>query len=188
MLSIVRIHKYVFEANQNSFYQNENANLTMLRLVSYLLRPPTASSRGGSRAHVAPHSLLTAFKHSHPMFRGFQQQDSQEFLKYFLDQMHDELSEPISAPDDAGLVTNSILLWWLFTIHGQFKKVFFSTNTQLRCQLFLTMTWTSLCLAHTPDGVLVWSKALFEIEGLWRAPCMLKKPFRIINFIKKRKD
>jgi len=60
-----------------------------------------ASSRGGSRAHVAPHSLLTAFKHSHPMFRGFQQQDSQEFLKYFLDQMHDELSEPISAPDDA---------------------------------------------------------------------------------------
>ena len=83
--------------------------LTTLRLVSYLLRPPAASSRGGSRAHVAPHSLLTAFKHSHPMFRGFQQQDSQEFLKYFLDQMHDELSEPISAPDDAGLVTNSIL-------------------------------------------------------------------------------
>ena len=45
--------------------------------------------------HVAPQGLLTAFKYNHPMFRGFHQQDSQEFLKYFLDQLHEELMEPV---------------------------------------------------------------------------------------------
>ena len=55
----------------------------------------------GHHRHVAPQGLLTAFKHSHPMFRGFHQQDSQEFLKYFLDQLHEELMEPISCTEDA---------------------------------------------------------------------------------------
>ena len=57
-------------------------------------------SRGQQHRHLAPNGLLTAFKHSHPMFRGFHQQDSQEFLKYFLDQMHEELMEPITVMDD----------------------------------------------------------------------------------------
>lgn len=28
------------------------------------------------------------------MFRGYTQQDSQEFLRYFMDQLHEELREP----------------------------------------------------------------------------------------------
>ncbi|XP_063592751.1 ubiquitin carboxyl-terminal hydrolase 20-like isoform X2 [Penaeus indicus] len=31
----------------------------------------------------------------YPMFRGFTQQDSQEFLRYFMDQLHEELREPV---------------------------------------------------------------------------------------------
>ena len=31
----------------------------------------------------------------YPMFRGYTQQDSQEFLRYFMDQLHEELREPV---------------------------------------------------------------------------------------------
>lgn len=36
------------------------------------------------------------------MFRGYTQQDSQEFLRYFMDQLHEELREPlvVSHEDD----------------------------------------------------------------------------------------
>ena len=42
----------------------------------------------------------------------------------------------------AGLVTNSILLCWLFTIKDQCKRVRFQqTHNQGLCQLLLTMSW-----------------------------------------------
>ena len=31
----------------------------------------------------------------YPTFRTFSQQDSQEFLRYFMDQVHEELREPL---------------------------------------------------------------------------------------------
>ncbi len=44
-------------------------------------------------AYVAPSKVLLAFKSAHPMFRGYHQQDSQEFLRCFMDQLHEELME-----------------------------------------------------------------------------------------------
>ena len=55
------------------------------------------SSRNG---YVAPTKLLFAFKSAHPMFRGYHQQDSQEFLRCFMDQVHDELMEPENELED----------------------------------------------------------------------------------------
>jgi len=45
--------------------------------------------------YVEPSAVLTAMKTVFPAFRGFQQHDSQEFLRCFLDQLHKEMSEPI---------------------------------------------------------------------------------------------
>lgn len=52
------------------------------------------SNKNGSSPYVAPSKLLFAFKAAHPMFRGYHQQDSQEFLRCFMDQIHEELMEP----------------------------------------------------------------------------------------------
>ena len=47
-------------------------------------------------SYVPPSKLLFAFKAAHPMFRGYHQQDSQEFLRCFMDQLHEELMEPLN--------------------------------------------------------------------------------------------
>ena len=51
------------------------------------------------KAYTSPSGVLYAFKNVFPMFRGFQQHDSQEFLRCFMDILHEELMEPIPAPE-----------------------------------------------------------------------------------------
>ncbi|CAH1392712.1 unnamed protein product [Nezara viridula] len=53
-------------------------------------------SRGDG--YLAPQGLLYAIRHSHPMYRGFQQHDSQEFLRCLLDQIHEEMKAPCLEP------------------------------------------------------------------------------------------
>ena len=54
------------------------------------------SSKAGNHSYVPPTKLLLAFKAAHPMFRGYHQQDTQEFLRCFMDQLHEELMEPFN--------------------------------------------------------------------------------------------
>uniref|UniRef100_T1J2D1 Ubiquitin carboxyl-terminal hydrolase n=1 Tax=Strigamia maritima TaxID=126957 RepID=T1J2D1_STRMM len=46
-------------------------------------------------SYVVPSTISYGIKMVCPMFRGYTQQDSQEFLRCFMDQLHEELKEPV---------------------------------------------------------------------------------------------
>ena len=48
-------------------------------------------------SHLVPSSIAGGIKILYPMFRGYTQQDTQEFLRCFMDQLHEELKQPIIA-------------------------------------------------------------------------------------------
>lgn len=48
-----------------------------------------------NRGYVVPHGILTGIRTVHPMFRGYHQHDTQEFLRCFMDQLHEELKEHV---------------------------------------------------------------------------------------------
>uniref|UniRef100_A0A8C5GIQ6 Ubiquitin carboxyl-terminal hydrolase n=1 Tax=Gouania willdenowi TaxID=441366 RepID=A0A8C5GIQ6_GOUWI len=51
-------------------------------------------------SYVVPTTLFQGIKAINPMFRGYSQQDSQEFLRCLMDQLHEELKEPFPEPYD----------------------------------------------------------------------------------------
>ncbi|XP_073962986.1 ubiquitin specific protease 20/33 isoform X2 [Choristoneura fumiferana] len=55
-----------------------------------------------TRGYLVPNGIIYGIRNVHPMFRGYQQHDTQEFLRCFMDQLHEELKEPIwdSMPED----------------------------------------------------------------------------------------
>uniref|UniRef100_W5M7P3 Ubiquitin carboxyl-terminal hydrolase n=1 Tax=Lepisosteus oculatus TaxID=7918 RepID=W5M7P3_LEPOC len=50
--------------------------------------------------YVVPTSLFQGIKAINPLFRGYSQQDSQEFLRCLMDQLHEELKEVLVEPDE----------------------------------------------------------------------------------------
>ncbi|XP_063966871.1 ubiquitin carboxyl-terminal hydrolase 20-like [Lytechinus pictus] len=52
-------------------------------------------------SYLTPSSLVNSVKAVFPMFKGFTQQDSQEFLRCIMDRLHEELKEPMyPEPED----------------------------------------------------------------------------------------
>ena len=43
--------------------------------------------------YLSPKTLLSRMKQLHPMFKGFLQHDSQEFLRFLMDSLHEEMKE-----------------------------------------------------------------------------------------------
>lgn len=53
-----------------------------------------------TRGYVVPYGILSGIRTVHPMFRGYHQHDTQEFLRCFMDQLHEELKEHIEDDKD----------------------------------------------------------------------------------------
>lgn len=51
-------------------------------------------------SYVVPSGIVSGIKVVHPMFRGYNQQDAQEFLRCFMDQLHEDLKYPVAPSDD----------------------------------------------------------------------------------------
>ncbi|XP_052833138.1 ubiquitin carboxyl-terminal hydrolase 20 [Octopus bimaculoides] len=59
-----------------------------LRLISEIWHKKRPS-------YVVPNGIANGIKSVHPMFKGYTQQDTQEFLRCFMDQLHEELKQPM---------------------------------------------------------------------------------------------
>ncbi|PIK44928.1 putative ubiquitin carboxyl-terminal hydrolase 20 [Apostichopus japonicus] len=46
-------------------------------------------------SYLTPNSLVSSFKQACPIFKGYTQQDAQEFLRCFMDRLHEELKEEV---------------------------------------------------------------------------------------------
>lgn len=52
------------------------------------------------RGYIVPDEIIRGISTIHPMFRGYQQHDTQEFLRCFMDQLHEELKEVTAPPPE----------------------------------------------------------------------------------------
>lgn len=73
-------------------------SLSYMKLMRQLWED-TKKPGKGNRTHrftsYSPNEFVQVVKYLNPMFRGYMQHDSQEFLIYLMDQLHEELKRPV---------------------------------------------------------------------------------------------
>ncbi|XP_046884085.1 ubiquitin carboxyl-terminal hydrolase 33 [Hypomesus transpacificus] len=61
-------------------------------------------------SYVIPTTLFQGIKAVNPMFRGYSQQDSQEFLRCLMDQLHEELKEQLVEAEEPSSTSHAITM------------------------------------------------------------------------------
>ncbi len=90
-----------FSASNNSKQGNSLPclSLSYMKLMRELWEDHKKSSKNNRqssrRTSYSPHEFVQVIKYLNPMFRGYMQHDSQEFLIYLMDQLHEELKRPV---------------------------------------------------------------------------------------------
>ncbi|XP_065167840.1 ubiquitin carboxyl-terminal hydrolase 20 [Atheta coriaria] len=74
---------------------SEDRKPGLSRQYQLLIRDIWMKKNGG---YVTPSGILYGIRSVHAMFRGYQQHDTQEFLRNFMDQLHEELKQ-VSPPE-----------------------------------------------------------------------------------------
>lgn len=90
-------------ANSNKSLQQSSASsllsLKYIRLMKDLWQPSKKLNQKTKKIQqitsLSPVDFVNTVKLINPLFRGYQQNDSQEFLIYLMDQLHEELKRPI---------------------------------------------------------------------------------------------
>lgn len=79
--------------------QNSNSRNKVGLAKSYyrLVRDMWLNNR---RGYIVPDEIIRGISTIHPIFRGYQQHDTQEFLRCFMDQLHEELKEVTPPPPE----------------------------------------------------------------------------------------
>ncbi|XP_053380391.1 ubiquitin carboxyl-terminal hydrolase 20-like [Mercenaria mercenaria] len=75
-----------------SGYVHSDRNLSLSRNYMKLMNEIWHRKRP---SYLVPSGIVSGIKLVHPMFRGYSQQDTQEFLRCFMDQLHEECKQPI---------------------------------------------------------------------------------------------
>lgn len=97
----------IIEANCKMAAPNSSQRKTGLAKSYHRLVKDMWQKHTRTNSYIVPNSILYCIRNVHPMFRGFQQHDTQEFLRCFMDQLHEELKEVTPPPPDVLLRNTS---------------------------------------------------------------------------------
>ncbi|CAH0552058.1 unnamed protein product [Brassicogethes aeneus] len=89
--------KFFLDCNAAVHVLSEGRKPGLSRTYQALMKDVWVKKNGG---YVVPSGILYGIRNVHPMFRGYQQHDTQEFLRNFMDQLHEELKQ-VAAPEPA---------------------------------------------------------------------------------------
>lgn len=84
-------------------------SLSYIKLMRELWEDKKVNKNGKNNKNrritsFSPNEFVQVVKYLNPMFRGYMQHDSQEFLCYLMDQLHEELKRPVYTDDSLKLI------------------------------------------------------------------------------------